>query len=313
MKVSTPRPSAPAVDQDAIADSLEKHVEAFQKTFVWAVLLAAVVGLGSVHGQAGRVNVLGVDIDKASAYDICLGVYTILDGLFITQALSILFAFRQLDDKKVATGATKLLVAPGILNPLACLGPWYGARLISAVSYGTPLVIWWLMYLSTLPLETAAGTRSPLRHVFIASGAMTGWAFAYCYLGILRRLKAADSPMFVEAQFLAWPKLGAAVCFYWVGACLYHILRETSVHTVWAYLDIVFFYPVLLAMPWWGDFRRQWLAVLGTCGAVLAIVALCFGAYQSGTMVAILATILLLLAAWKWKWPRFDRSELLTP
>lgn len=304
--------SDPALDQDAIADSLGKQVEAFQKAFVWTVLFAAVIGLGSVHGRAGKVDILGVDIDQANAYAICLAIYTILDGVFIMQALNIIFAFRQLGDEKVSIGVTKLLVAPGILNPLACLGPRSVARLISAVSYGAPLFIWWLMYLSTLRLETAAGARSALRHVFIASGALTGWAFAHCYLSVLRRLKAAGSPMFAEVQRLALPKLGAAVGCFWTGACLYHVLRDTSVRTAWEYLDILFFYPVFMALPWWGEFRRQWLVVLGTCGAVLASAASWFGAYKCSIMVGILAAVLLLLAGLKWKWQRFQGSGLLT-
>lgn len=303
---------APVLDQDAIADSLENHIEAFQKAFVWTVFFAAIIGLGSMDGKSEAVSILGVDIGQANAYAICLGIYTILDGVFIAQALSILFAFRRLDDEKVSTGATKLLVAPGILNPFACLGRGSVAHLISAASYGAPLFIWWLMYLSTLGLETAAGARSALRHAFIASGALTGWAFGYCYLNVLRRLRAADSPLFGEVQRLALPKLGAAVVFFWIGSYLYHVARHTSVRTVWEYLDILFFYPVVMALPWWREFKTRWLTVLGACGVVLASAAWFFNALKCGIMIGILAAVLLILAALKQKWERFRDSGLLT-
>ncbi|MHC4329560.1 MAG: hypothetical protein ACYSWW_15720, partial [Planctomycetota bacterium] len=299
---------AVAFDANAIADSLEKHVVAFQKALTRGVLLATVVGLGTLPGTDNEVKILSVTLDKAAAYNICLAVYGILYFILTTHTLNICCLVKLIDRSNIRTAMTKLLIVPGVINPFAWLGASFKAVLLSSLGFGVPFLLLWFMYLTTIRLELEAGGRSWVRYVFLAASVATCWSFAHCYLIVLRKLKSTKSPLFEPLQRLAWYKFGTAVLCFWCGAFIYHCVRGTSVGSLWECSDIVVFYPVLYSLPWWGEFKRQWLLFLGGFTLLCGIGALYSEVQLCGILVVVIGCMALIAAIIKWKWCQFEGS-----
>jgi hypothetical protein len=302
---------AVAFDANAIADSLEKHVVAFQKALTRGVLLATVVGLGTLPGSDNEVKILGVALDTAAAYNICLAVYGIFYFILMIHTLNICCLVKLIDKSNIRTAMTKLLVLPGVVNPFAWLGASFRAVLLSSLGFGIPVLLCWFMYFTTLRLELAAGGRSTMRHVFLAAGSAATLSFAHCYLIILRKLKCTESPLFEQWQRLAWYKFGASVLCFWGCAFLYHFVRRTQVQSRWDYSDIIVLYPVLYSIPWWTEFKRQWLLVLGGFTLVCGITAWYFGASRFGKLIVVAGCFALIGAIIMWKWRQLEGSGIL--
>lgn len=304
-----------AFDANAIADSLEKHVVAFQKVLTRGVLLATVVGLGalrSLPGAENEIKILGVTLERAPAYRVCLAIYGIFYFMLMIHTLNICCLVKLIDKSNIRNAMTKLLILPGVVNPFAWLGASFRAVLLSSLGFGIPVLLSWFMYATTIPLESAAGRRSMMRNVFLAAGTAATLSFAHCFLIVLRKLKSTKSPLFEQWQRLAWYKFGAAVLCFWCGAFIYHRVRGTCVESLWEFSDIFVFYPVLYSLPWWGEFKRQWLLFLGVFTLLWGIVAALYsGASLCSILVVVVGCMALITAIIKWKWRQFDGSGIL--
>ncbi|UCG46250.1 MAG: hypothetical protein JSU94_12170 [Phycisphaerales bacterium] len=299
-------PKAAGLDSRAISESLDKHVAAFGRTLTWGLLVAAVVGLGALPGSEdeNKVKIFGVAMDKAAAYSVSLAIYTMVYLMFTAHALTISHLAHLVDEKNTTRAITRLLVVPGVVNPLAFLGSGFGGMLLSSLSFGIPFIAWWLMYVTTLGLESAAGARSILRCFFLFAGLTTAWGFAYCCLVISRKLKDTQSPLLRRWQRLRWGKFAAAVVCFWCGAWLYHLFRGTTVQSLWYYSDIAIGYPVCYSVPWWLELKRGWLVLLGILASVCCVAAWCTGSPLTVTLVLAAASLALPVAAIRWLWRR---------
>ena len=182
------------MDQETVQDSLVKQLDAIEKSVLWALDIAVIVGWAGCHG-ANPIEILGITTSRSDAYLVSSSAFVLANLSILVALLRMGDLLNLLGDSDFIKGIEKVMTHSSLFNPFAYFGSTFLSGIHGGAGLGLLLLCWWVCYSSISTLPNLGKNQRVLETSLLIVGILSLLAVYRFQARMLGRLNRIDSDM----------------------------------------------------------------------------------------------------------------------
>lgn len=180
------------MNQETIKESLVKHLEIVDRTLLWALAIAVVVGWAGIRGGV-PIEILGIRTTRSDAHFVASLAFVFANLAILVALLRMGDLLKRLHDAEFTNGIEKVLTHSSLFNPFAYFGPGLLSRSYSSSGFGLLIVCWWICYTSVSGLRDFSTSPNLVEGLLLGVGSLSLLAIHHFHASLQGRLHNIDA------------------------------------------------------------------------------------------------------------------------
>jgi hypothetical protein len=180
------------MNQETVKASLVKHIEVVEKSLLWAMAIAVVVGWAGIRG-AGPIDIAGIKTNRSDAHIVAALAFVFANLGILAALLRIGDLLVLLDNVEFENGIEGVMTHQSLFNPFAYFGDGWVSRLYSCTGYGLLIICWWICFTAISTLRGFSPTPDAVEGCLLVVGGLSLLAVHRAQASLQGRLHRIDS------------------------------------------------------------------------------------------------------------------------